>query len=60
MTTTSISISPVVALEEERAMTASLRNRNLILAQSVADLKQHVADLLEQIAALSAPKEEPA
>lgn len=60
MTTTSISISPVVALEEERAMTASLRNRNLILAQSVADLKQHVADLLQQIAALSAPKEEPA
>lgn len=58
MTTTSISISPVVALEEERAMTASLRNRNLILAQSVADLRQHVAELLEQIAALSAAKKE--
>lgn len=39
-------------------MTASLRNRNLILAQSVADLRQHVAELLEQIAALSAAKKE--
>ena len=56
---TNVAISLEAELMEERAMSASLRNRNLILAQGVMDLRRALAEKEAELALLTTQKEEP-
>jgi hypothetical protein len=49
---TTINISPEVALQEERAISATLKNRVLILAQGVAELRDALARSQEELESL--------
>ncbi|HTO32072.1 MAG TPA: hypothetical protein VL202_12960 [Pararhizobium sp.] len=44
-----VEIETSVALQEEHALTEHYRNRNLVLAQAVADLKRENAKLKSQV-----------
>lgn len=46
---TTVNISPEVALQEERAVSAALKNRVLILAQGVAELRVALARSQEEV-----------
>ena len=48
-----VDIQTAVALQEERQLTEHYRNRNLILAQAVADLRKEV----ERLTALTVTEE---
>lgn len=43
--TNPIPVAPEVALQEQRALEAYLRQRGLIQAQAIADLQAHAAEL---------------
>ncbi|KQQ70929.1 hypothetical protein ASF70_18980 [Rhizobium sp. Leaf321] len=54
---TTVNISPEVALQEERAISAALKNRVLILAQALSEMRAvldqrdtEVTDLRDQLA----------
>jgi predicted transcriptional regulator len=54
---TTVNISPEVALQEERAISAALKNRVLILAQALSEMRAvldqrdaEVSDLKDQLA----------
>lgn len=49
---TTVQISPHVELQEERALVALLRQRNLLLAQLVSALQEQAAELTAEIASL--------
>lgn len=49
---TTVNISPEVALQEERAISATLKNRVLILAQGVAELRDALARSQDELESL--------
>jgi uncharacterized small protein (DUF1192 family) len=54
---TTVNISPEVALQEERAISATLKNRVLILAQGVAELRDALARSQEEVENMKAQLE---